>query len=208
MARGVLEVIGNFDICLKVVRDVAERDPVADSAGQQRQSRSYRGPEDRCVRDLRSAWRCADPSFSAGRQRRQHHRLLGRIQANTKARAVESLAEDDGVSGGGVGPDRASAIRSTIRIPSRPRSRSAIRRAGSRRRGRARRIGRHHRHGHRRRDSRRVPADCGTWNFRRAGLGGFGGGRAQVRRDRRTAGRARWWSARSPAMDSRIPTLR
>ena len=28
MARGVVEVIGNFDICLKVVRDVAERDPM------------------------------------------------------------------------------------------------------------------------------------------------------------------------------------
>ena len=28
MARGVIEIIGNFDICLKVVRDVAESDPV------------------------------------------------------------------------------------------------------------------------------------------------------------------------------------
>ena len=73
----VLEVIGNFDICLKVVRDVAERDPVQDSAGEQRQSRSNRGAEDGGVRDLRSTGRRADASFSAGRQRGQHHSVLG-----------------------------------------------------------------------------------------------------------------------------------
>ncbi len=67
---GVIEIIGNFDICLKVVRDVAESDPVAIRLGQQRQPRSYRRPEDRGVRDLRSAWRRADASIFAGRQRR------------------------------------------------------------------------------------------------------------------------------------------
>ena len=73
----VLEVIGNFDICLKVVRDVAERDPPAHSPRQQRESGSHRGSEDCRVRNLRSARRCPDAPFSAGRQRRQHHRVLG-----------------------------------------------------------------------------------------------------------------------------------
>ena len=45
-------------------------------------------------------------------------------------------------------------------------------------------------------------------SFRRAGLGGLGGGRAQVRRDRRSSSRARSWSARSPVTGSRIPTRR
>ena len=42
-----------------------------------------------------------------------------------------------------------------------------------------------HRYRHRRGDSRRVSVDRGAGSFRRAGVGGLGGGRAQVRRDRR-----------------------
>ena len=104
--------------------------PGGNSAGQQRQSRSYRRPEDRGLRDLRSAWRRADASFFAGRQRRQHHRVLGRLPGIQSRRAVGAPAEDDGLPGGRVGADRASAIRSTTRIRWRPRSKSAIRRAG------------------------------------------------------------------------------
>ena len=50
-----------------------------DSAGQQCQPRSNRGAENGGVRDLRSTGRRADASFSAGRQRRQYHGLLGRL---------------------------------------------------------------------------------------------------------------------------------
>ena len=79
--------------------------PGQDSAGQQRESRSNRGAEDGGVRDLRSTRRRADASFSAGRQRRQYHGVLGGLPGIQVGGAERARPEDDGLPGGGVGAD-------------------------------------------------------------------------------------------------------
>ena len=70
----LLQVEGNFDDCLALARELAERLP--GRAGQLGQPGPHRGPEDRGVRDRRRARRRPRHPLPAGRQRRQHHRLL------------------------------------------------------------------------------------------------------------------------------------
>ena len=101
----VVEVIGNFDICLKMVRDLGERDPtrirLVNSINPDRIAR----PENRRFRDLRSAWRRARLSFPAGRQCRQYHCVLAGLPRIQRRRVCRPLAADDGLSGGGVRAD-------------------------------------------------------------------------------------------------------
>ena len=133
----VLEVIGNFDICLKVVRDVAERDPV-----KIRLVNSVN--PDRIAGQKTGAFEICDQLGDAP----THHFLpvgnAGNITAywagycEYKEKGLsQSVSQDDGLSGGRVRADRASDSPSTIPRPSRPRSKSAIPRAGSRRSPRA-----------------------------------------------------------------------
>ena len=72
--RALLQVEGNFDDCLELARKLADELP--GRAGQLGQPVPHRGPEDRGVRGRRRARRRARRPLPAGRQRRQHHRLL------------------------------------------------------------------------------------------------------------------------------------
>ena len=181
MARGVVEVIGNFDICLKVVRDVAERDPV-----RIRLVNSVN--PDRIAGQKTAAFEICDQLGDAP----THHFLpvgnAGNITAywagyqEYKSDGLsQRSAEDDGLPGGRVGADRA---RPSDRRSAYGRDRDQNRQSGELegRRGRARRVRRHHRHRHRRGNSRRVSVDRGAGRFRRAGVGGVGGGRCSSSR--------------------------
>ncbi len=70
----LLQVEGNFDDCLALASKLRDRLP--GEPGQQRQPVPHRGPEDGVVRDRRRARRRPRRPLPAGRQRRQHHRLL------------------------------------------------------------------------------------------------------------------------------------
>ena len=133
----VVEVIGNFDICLKVVRDLAERDPL-----RIRLVNSVN--PDRIAGQKTAAFEICDQLGDAP----THHFLpvgnAGNITAYwagyreyQAAGLSHAPAEDDGLSGGRIGADCHRPCRSTIRIPWRRRSKLAIRRAGKARSPRA-----------------------------------------------------------------------
>ena len=166
----VLEVIGNFDICLKVVRDLAERDPLGI-----RLVNSVN--PDRIAGQKTAAFEICDQLGDAP----THHFLpvgnAGNItaywagyQEYKSVGLSERIPEDDGLPGGGVGAYRS---RSSDR-------RSAYRGDGDKnwqsrelegRNQRARRVGRHHRHRHRLGNPRGVSTDRGRRRIRRAGIG-------------------------------------
>ena len=203
----VLEIIGNFDICLKMVRDLAERDPV-----RIRLVNSVN--PDRIAGQKTAAFEICDQLGDAP----THHFLpvgnAGNITAYwagyreySRQGLSSRLPKMMGYQAEGAAP----IVRGhPIDDPQDRRDRDQDRQSGELEAGRrrARRIGRHDRFGHRRRDSRRLSPDRGAGNFRRTGLGRFGGGRAQVQRERRAQAGIDWWSARSPATASRIPTPR
>ena len=71
----ILQIEGNFDDCLELARKTAASTR-GDRAGQLGEPGPDRGAEDRGLRDLRRAGPRAGRALPAGRQRRQHHRLL------------------------------------------------------------------------------------------------------------------------------------
>ena len=89
----ILQIEGNFDDCLELARKTAATtdeielvnsvNPVAD-----------RGPEDRVLRDLRRAGPRAGRALPAGRQRRQHHRVLEGLPRVPRRRCHRRAAAD------------------------------------------------------------------------------------------------------------------
>ena len=75
-------------------------------AGQLGQPRPARRPEDRGVRDRRRAGRRARRALPAGRQRRQHHRLLEGLQAVRRGRPGHPDPADARLPGQRRGADR------------------------------------------------------------------------------------------------------
>ena len=80
----VIALRGNFDQALEIVRELAETPP--GRACQLGQPLSDRGPEDRRVRGRRGAGRGARRACDPGRQRRQRHRLVARLQRARRRR--------------------------------------------------------------------------------------------------------------------------
>ena len=85
----VVQVDGNFDDCLELARKLAE---LPGGAGQLGQPDPHRGAEDRGLRDRRRPRRRARPARAAGRQRRQHHRLLAGLHPVRGRRASPTTA--------------------------------------------------------------------------------------------------------------------
>ena len=81
----VVEVIGNFDICLKVVRDLAERDPLRIRLVNSVNPDRIAGQKTAAFEICDQARRRADASFFAGRQCRQYHGVLGGLPANIRS---------------------------------------------------------------------------------------------------------------------------
>ena len=75
----VLQVRGNFDQLLTIVRDLPE--PRADHGGQLGQPAPDRGAEDGRLRDRRRAGRRARRALHPGRQRREYFGLLAWLSA-------------------------------------------------------------------------------------------------------------------------------
>ena len=185
----VVQIRGNFDQALDVVRALGDVDGV--SRRQLDQPVPHRGAEDRVVRDRRGARRRARRALPPGRQRRQHHRVLEGLRRVRDARSRDPPAADARLAGPGR---RAARARRAGAAPRDDRHRDPHRQPrelGRRDRG-PRRVGRRDRHGERRRDPRRVPAarrDRGR--VRRAGVGGVG------RRAAAGAARSAWSSGAS-----------
>ena len=72
----ILQIDGNFDDCLELARKTAQRLP-GGRAGQLGEPDPDRRAGQRRVRDLRRARPRPRRALPAGRQRRQHHRVLG-----------------------------------------------------------------------------------------------------------------------------------
>ena len=102
-------------------------------AGQLGQPRPAARPEDRRVRDRRGARRRARHPLPAGRQRRQHHRLLDGLPGGPRGRQRDRSAEDVRLPGHRRRADRDRPGRAASRRRSPPRSGSATRRRGPRR---------------------------------------------------------------------------
>ena len=159
------------------------------------------GPEDRRVRDRRRARRRARRPLPAGRQRRQHHRLLDGLPRVRDAGGATPRAADVRLPGRRRGADRAPASRcrepSTIATAIRIGNPASLDHGD----GRPGRVRRPDRRGHRPGDPRRLPAagprgrrSSSSWPPRPAWPGC-----CSRPRDGRVPRRARRWSARSPA---------
>ena len=153
----VVAVDGNFDDALRVVRDARRAGRPPRDARQLGQPAPDRRPEDRGVRDLRRPRPGARRPRDPGRQRRQHHRLLGRVHRLRDGRHRRDAAADARASRPPA-PRRSSAvtpieqpetIATAIRIGN-PASWAKAPRG-------PRRVAAGHRGRHRRRDPRRLP---------------------------------------------------
>ena len=166
------------------------------------------GPKDRSLRDLRRARRPgARLSHLAGRQRRQHHGVLDGLPRVSRRRQGRPSTEDDGLPGRRRRAHRSRQADAQARDLGHrdPHRQSGELEAG---RGGARRVARCDRGGDRSRDHRRLQAArCHRGRVRRAGLCRVDRGPHQARPPRSASRRARWWSARSPAMASKTRTM-
>ena len=124
----VIALRGNFDEALKLVRELANRHPIAlvNSVNEFR----IEGQKTAAFELVEALEERARRALHPGRQRRQHHRVLARVQ---RSAPNHPTANDARLSGGGrraAGPRRR---RSRTLRRSRARSGSATRRAGRRR---------------------------------------------------------------------------
>ena len=144
------QVEGNFDDCLRLARDLADY-PVAlvNSVNPFR----IEGQKTAAF-EIVDALGDAPDSTAAGRQRRQHLRVLDGLP-RVRPTASPQTPGMWGFQAAGAAPI-VPGSRSPTRRPSPPRSASATRRPGSTR-GRARRVRRSDRGGHRPPDPRRLP---------------------------------------------------
>ena len=170
----------------------------------------HRGPEDRRVRDRRRARRRPGHPLPAGRQRRQHHRVLeGLPRVRTPTASSTRPPRMCGFQAAGAAPIVHRRSRSPQPVDHRhrdPDRQPGVVDAGGRRPGRVRRPDRR---GHRPGDPRRVPAARPRGGrLRRAGVGAPAS--PGCCRPPRPGGcrRASRSSARSPATASRTRTGR
>ena len=197
----IIQIDGNFDDCLELARKLTADFPT-DRAGELRQPGAHRGPEDGGVRDRRRTRHRTRRAFAAGRQRRQHHRVLEGLHRVPPRRAVRDRcpgcwarrrpAPRRWCSGEPVkDPETiATAIRIGFAgvVDVGRRGSAAVRRPLPGR--------------HRRRDPRRISPGRGErGGVRRACVGGQHRRPAQVGRGRLGQARAPRWCARSPATD-------
>ena len=103
----LLQVDGNFDDCLELARELADELP--GRAGQLGEPVPHRGPEDRRVRDRRRARRRAGRALPAGRQRRQHHRVLEGLPRVRRRRRCAHAPRMCGFQAAGAAPIVAGA---------------------------------------------------------------------------------------------------
>ena len=199
----LLQVDGNFDDCLALARKLAHRLP--GRAGQLGQPVPDRGPEDRRVRDRRRARRRARRALPAGRQRRQHHRLLeGLPRVRTPAGIATQPPRMCGFQAAGAAPivhgdGRRAADDDRHRDPDRQPGL-----AGPRRSTPATSPAAAIDAVTDRRDPRGLPAARPQrGRVRRAGVGGERRRACCRRRGRRRSTPGQRWSARSPATGSR-----
>ena len=130
------------------------------------------GPEDRGLRDRRGPRRRPRRALPAGRERRQHHRLLEGYREYAEAGLATHTPRMFGFQASGAAP----IVRGEpVLAPHDDRHRDQDRQPGllAAGRGGARRLGRPHRRGDRPPDTRRLP-DAGRQGggVRRAGVGG------------------------------------
>ena len=177
----VIQIEGNFDQALTLVRDVKERYPTRLALVNSVNPRPHRGPEDGGVRDLRRARPRARLPPPAGRQRRQHHRLLAGLPRVPRGRASSRRRPRMmGFEAAGAAPivhgrvvEEPRTIATAIRIGN-PASWDGADRG-------ARRVGRRHRGDRRRGHPRRLPAArAHRGRLRRARVGHQPRGRAAL----------------------------
>ena len=161
----VIALRGNFDVALTLVRELADRHPIAlvNSVNPFR----LEGQKTAVVRDRRRARRGARRALHPGRQRRQHHRLLEGLQGGRR-RAPRML----GFQAAGAAPLVHGERR---RESGDGRERDPHRQPGALGGGDGRddALARRGPRGHRRRDPRRLPlARRARGRLLRAGLGG------------------------------------
>ena len=101
----VLQVRGNFDQLLTIVRDLPDHAP--DHRGQLGQPAPDRGPEDRRLRDRRRARRRARRALHPGGQRREYLGLLAGLSPVQGGGAVDQVAADARLPGRRGGAHRA-----------------------------------------------------------------------------------------------------
>ena len=102
----ILQIEGNFDDCLELARKTAASTR-GDRAGQLGEPGPDRGPEDRRLRNLRHPWPGAGHPLPAGRQRRQHHRVLEGLPGVPRRRRHRLAAPDVRLPGRRSRPARA-----------------------------------------------------------------------------------------------------
>ena len=192
----ILQVDGNFDDCLELARKTAADYPVTALVNSVNPVR-IAGPEDRRVRDLRRAGPRPGRPLPAGRQRRQHHRVLDGLPRVPRRRDGRPTAPRMfGFQAAGAAPLVHGA---PVRAPGDDRHRHPDRRT--------------RRPGPRRSLRVTTPAGCSTpsptsrsspptaavrarGGVRRAGVGGVRGRAAAVARPTAGCRAGRWWSAR------------
>ncbi len=86
----VVAIQGTFDDALRLAREFTSQPPRR--AGQLRQRLPHPGPEDGRLRDRRRPRRRAGQPLHPRWQRRQHHRLLGRLQGIRREQALDAPA--------------------------------------------------------------------------------------------------------------------
>ena len=125
----IIQIDGNFDDCLELARKMTADFPTI-ALVNSRQPGPHRGAEDRGVRDRRRARRRARRACAAGRQRRQHHRVLEGLHRVPPRRPDRPAAAHAGHAGRRRRPAGARRAGEGARRPSPPRSASARPRRG------------------------------------------------------------------------------
>ena len=179
----VLEVIGNFDICLKVVRDVAERDPVrirlVNSVNPDRIAGQKTAAFEICDQLGDAPTHHFLPVGNAGNITAywagyQEYKSVGLSERVPKMMGYQAAESAPIVVGHPI--DDPHTVATAIKIGNPASWKGATERA--------RRVGRDHRHGHRFGNPRGLSAHRGWRGIRGAGVGCFGRGFAEIRRRR------------------------
>ena len=132
----VLQVRGNFDVALEIVRELPA--PCPGRGRELGQPVPHRGAEDGRLRDRGRPRRRPGCPLHPGRQRRQHHRLLARVLRVPQRRAVDEAPAECSGSRPPVRRRSSPATRSPSPRRSPRRSASATRLPGTGRRRRPR----------------------------------------------------------------------